>query len=86
MLKVYGSNTCPDTLHALVTLRNHNVDITFVNVTGTIGELKNFLYMRDTDAVYEGIQGSKRIGFPLFEREDGSKTLDFNAILKEYAK
>ena len=71
-IKVYGSNTCPGTLAFLNLLTTNHVMPTFINVTGSIALLKEFITFRDTGA----------IGFPLVELEDGTRTRDIPAVLK----
>ena len=47
-IKVYGSNTCPGTLAFLNLLTTNHVMPTFINVTGSIALLKEFITFRDT--------------------------------------
>jgi len=75
-VKVYGSNVCPATLKALEIFTEHGYMPVFVNVTGSISLLKEFLYFRDTNPLYKDIIGSGSIGFPLFQLEDGTYTID----------
>ena len=82
-IKVYGSNVCPGTMRFLSILTANGVMPDFVNVTGSIGLLKEFLYLRDTDPAFEGIRGSGRVGFPLIQLEDGSYTRDVNKVLAD---
>lgn len=42
-IKVYGSNTCPGTLAFLNLLTTNHVMPTFINVTGSIALLKEFI-------------------------------------------
>ena len=62
----------------------------FVNVTGSIGLLKEFVTFRDTSPLYDNVRGTGSIGFPLIELEDGTRTRDTAAVLKtlgiEYKK
>ena len=81
-IKVYGSNTCPATLKFLSILGQHNIMPDFVNVTGSIGLLKEFVTFRDTSPLYDNVRGTGSIGFPLIELEDGTRTRDTAAVLK----
>ena len=83
ILKVYGSNVCPGTLRFLSILTENGVMPDFVNVTGSIDHLKQFLLIRDTDPAFESIRGSGRIGFPLIEYPDGRRTRDVNQVLSD---
>lgn len=82
-IKVYGSNVCPGTLRFLRILTEGGVMPDFVNVTGSIGLLKEFITFRDTSPLYEDIRGSGKIGFPLVQLEDGTYTRDLNAVLEQ---
>ena len=53
----------------------------FINVTGSIDHLKEFITIRDTHPIFDGIRGSGAIGFPLIQLEDGSFTRDANGVL-----
>ena len=39
----------------------------FINVTGSITLLKEFMYLRDTEACFDGLHGTMSIGFPLIK-------------------
>lgn len=80
-IKVYGSNLCPGTMRFLSILTSHGIMPSFINVTGSIHLLKEFLLKRDTLPCFEGIRAAGRIGFPLIELEDGTYTCDVNAVL-----
>lgn len=82
-ITVYGSNICPGTLRFLSILTTRGVMPNFVNVTGSIGALKDFIYIRDTHEIFEDIRGTGRIGFPLLQMEDGSYTRDVNGVLEK---
>ena len=82
-IKVYGSNVCPGTLRFLSILTSHGVMPTFVNVTGSINLLKEFVTFRDTSPLFDGVRGSGGIGSPLVELEDGTFTRDVNKVLAD---
>ncbi len=75
-VKVYGSNTCPATLQALSIFTAHHYMPTFVNVTGSINLLKDFIKFRDTSDLFASVRGTTDIGFPVFQLEDGTFTRD----------
>ena len=82
-LTVYGSNLCPATMRFLSILTENHVMPNFVNVTGSIGLLKEFMTFRDTSNLYDGIRGSGAIGFPLIQLEDGTYTRNVNEVLRQ---
>ena len=81
-IKVYGSNTCPGTLRFLSILTSHGVMPTFMNVTGSINIFKEFTLIRDTNPIFDKVRGTGSIGFPMIELEDGTYTLDADAVLE----
>ena len=81
-IKVYGSTLCPGTQRFLAILTAHGVMSDFVNVTGSIGLLKEFITFRDTSPLYDGVRGTGAIGFPLLRLEDGTWTRDLNGVLE----
>ena len=83
-IKVYGSNICPGTLRFLRILTDHGIMPDFVNVTGSIGLLKEFITFRDTSPLYDKTRGTGAIGFPLVQLEDGTYTRDLNAVLESF--
>lgn len=82
-IKVYGSNICPGTLRFLRVLTENGIMPDFVNVTGSIGLLKEFITFRDTSALYENTRGTGAIGFPLVQLEDGTYTRDLEGVLEK---
>lgn len=80
-ITVYGSNICPGTLRFLRVLTDNGVMPDFVNVTGSIGLLKEFITFRDTSPLYDKIRGTGAVGFPLVRLEDGSYTRDLQGVL-----
>jgi glutaredoxin-related protein len=82
-ITVYGSNTCPGTLRFLAVLTEHHYMPHFVNITGSIQLLKEFVYLRDTLPCYEGLRGTDKVGFPLIKLPDGTYTRDVAKVLTD---
>ena len=82
-IKVFGSNICPGTMRFLSVLTENGVMPSFVNVTGSIDHLKEFIRIRDTNPIFADIRGTGRIGFPMIQLEDGTLTTDVNQVLKD---
>ncbi len=80
---VYGTNVCTKTLHDLNVLWDRGFQVDFINVTGSIGLLKDFVVMRDTNPVFEPIKKAGRFGTPFFVLEDGTQTHDLEVVLKK---
>lgn len=56
----------------------------FINVTGSIHLLKEFIAFRDTSPLYDSVRGTGAIGFPLIQLEDGTYTRDLNGVLASF--
>ncbi len=82
-IKVYGSNVCPATMRFVSLLTENGIMPQFINVTGSINLLKEFMTFRDTSPLYDGVRGSGAIGFPLIRLEDGTWTRDVNQVLSD---
>ncbi len=83
MLKVYGSDLCPDCVACKAALDASEVAYDFVNVTESMRNLKEFLKIRDTDSAFDDARKKGYVGIPALVSEDGSITLDWEAYLKE---
>ena len=83
-IKVYGSNICPGTMRFLSILTENGVMPQFINVTGSINLLKDFIYLRDTHPAFDAFRGTGRIGFPLVQLEDGTYTTDLDGVLDSF--
>ena len=83
MLKVYGSDLCPDCVACKAAFDAGGVAYDFVNVTESMRNLKEFLKIRDTDRVFDDARAKGFVGIPALLKEDGSITLDWEMYLKE---
>ncbi len=79
---VVGSHLCPDTLYALNKLVEAKADIEFKNMSASLPDLKVYLALRDSEAMYENVKKNGGIGIPCFILEDGTKTMDLAEVLK----
>lgn len=79
---VVGSHLCPDTLYALNKLVEAKADIEFKNLSASLPDLKVYLQLRDSEAMYESVKAGGGIGIPCFILEDGTKTMDLKDVLK----
>ncbi len=82
-IKVYGSNVCPATMRFISVLTENGIMPQFINVTGSIHLLKEFVTFRDTSPLYDNVRGSGAVGFPLIQLEDGTYTRDVNGVLED---
>lgn len=75
MLKVYGSTLCPDTMQCINDFDAKGVAYEFFDITKDLANLKAFLVLRDSGAVFEGVKAAKGIGIPAIVDEKGEITL-----------
>ena len=78
---VIGSHLCPDTLYAIQKLKEADADLSFANISAALADLKTFLAIRESDALYDEVRKNGGIGIPLFVLEDGTRTLDLEKVL-----
>ena len=74
---VYGSHLCPDTLYAINQLMSKGVDMSFKNISA----LKEFLAIRENDAIFDNAKKNGGLGIPCFVLEDGTRTLDITKVI-----
>ena len=78
---VYGSHLCPDTLYAINLLKEKNIDLSFKNISAALGDLKDFLAIREGNPLFDEARKNGGAGIPLFVLEDGTQTHDIQRIL-----
>lgn len=71
---VYGSHLCPDTLYAINQLMSKGVDMSFKNISAALSDLKEFLAIRENDAIFDNAKKNGGLGIPCFVLEDGTRT------------
>ena len=82
-LVIYGTKTCKDCVDALRILDEKNIRYLFLEFSDSIGNLKRFLKIRDTNPLFNAIKEKGGVGVPLFILEDGSMTFELNEVLKK---
>ena len=80
-ITMYGSTLCQDTLYALIKVQSAGAEVDFHNITAVLPDLRAFMTLREEDPVYANV-GKERLGMPLFILDDGTKTLDLDAVLE----
>lgn len=82
MLKIYGSWLCPDCRNAEQKLNEAKIEFEFVDITNSMANMKEFLKLRDSSAVFDEAKAEGCVGIPAFVKEDESITLDVEEIVK----
>lgn len=70
MIIMYGTDLCPSCLDAKANLDERGVEYRYINITESLGSLKQFLKLRDTKDEFREIRGSGTIGVPTFVTAD----------------
>lgn len=76
MIKVYGTNTCPDCMDAKANLDFYHIPYTYIDVCTSVKELKEFIQLRDHASIFQEAKENGFLGIPAIIKEDGSITLD----------
>ena len=82
MLKIYGSEQCPDCVNCKRDLDAAGVDYLYLNISENLLFLKKFLKLRDENELFEPIRWGGKIGIPCIQREDGTITFEWDEFLK----
>lgn len=80
-LIVYGTNACPDCVEAIQKLDEKKADYVYLEFSNNMPNLKRFLKLRDTEAIFDAVKEQGRVGVPCFKLEDGTLTLDLEEVL-----
>ena len=82
MLKIYGSEQCPDCVKCKQDLDRANVPYVYLNISENLMFLKKFLKLRDDNELFADIRKAGKIGIPCIQRQDGSITFEWDSFLK----
>lgn len=73
---IYGSKQCPDTMACRAELDARGTGYEFRDI-GDLPTLKEFLHLRDTEAVFAPVRAAGGIGIPLLIADDGSLSFEW---------
>lgn len=82
MLKIYGSMLCPDCVQCCEELKEAQIPFEYCDFSESLRYLKEFLKLRDENAVFAEPRASGKIGIPCILRPDGTVTLEWDEFLK----
>ena len=81
MLKIYGTDLCPDCTACIAAFREAGIAYEYLKFETDLAHLREFLQLRDKSPLFDEIRAAGGIGIPCILREDGSITLDWQACL-----
>ena len=79
---LYFAATCPDTAPFKEKLAELGISYKEVEVMSSLKNFKEFLFVRDTYAQFEGIRGNMKIGIPCLVISEGECILELNELTK----
>jgi len=74
-MTVYGSLLCSDCVECLKDLDAAGTAYTFCDFSENLLNLKNFLKLRDQNAIFEEVKIEGKIGIPCIVHDDGTVSL-----------
>lgn len=83
MLKIYGSKLCKDCVDCCNAFKAAGVEFEFCDFADDLGNLKSFLFLRDSSETFAKVRGSGKIGIPCIVENDGDLSLDWESYLPE---
>lgn len=78
IMKVYGTEICMDCRNYKAIQKARGFEAEYIDITADTSNLKEFLSIRDTEAMFDDVKAHNGIGIPLFVNDDGRKTFDIN--------
>lgn len=75
MITIYGMPSCPDCQYVLKQVEGREADYHFIDIGAQVENLKPFMRLRDTSAVFDPVKAGGWLGIPCFVKEDGTVTL-----------
>lgn len=78
---MYGINACPDCVDAVEKLKGRGADFMYLEFSENIANLKRFLKLRDSEAIFEEVKKEGKVGVPCFKLSDGTLTLSLEEVL-----
>ena len=82
MLKIYGSQLCPDCVKCKAELEAAGVPFLYLNISENLLYLKKFLKLRDENELFDPIRKNGKIGIPCIVRDDNTLTFEWDEFLK----
>ena len=81
MIRIYGSMLCPDCVQCREDLDRAEVEYEYLDFSENLRNLKEFLKIRDENALFASVRSDGKIGIPRIVRSDGSVTLSWEEFM-----
>ena len=81
MLKIYGSMLCKDCVECREDLDRAGVAYEFLDFGEQLIALKEFLALRDREAVFDAVKERGAIGIPCIVSDEGKVSLDWQEYM-----
>lgn len=82
MIMMYGTDLCPDCVAAKKALEENGIEYKYINITESLGSMKQFLKLRDTRDEFKHIRGGGSIGIPALVVSPTELTLDWEGYVR----
>ena len=82
MIMMYGTDLCPDCVAAKKALEENGIEYKYINITESLGSMKQFLKLRDTRDEFKDIRGGGSIGIPVLVVSPTELTLDWEGYIR----
>ena len=83
MLKIYGSMLCPDCVDCCKDLGQAGIRYEFLDFADHLKNLKEFLALRDAEAIFDSVREQGGIGIPCIVDEEGSVSLSWDQYVTQ---
>ena len=74
-MRIYGSMLCPDCVQCCKDLDVAGTSYVFCDFANDLKNLKEFLKIRDTEAIFDEVKREGKIGIPCIVHPDGTISL-----------
>jgi len=81
MIKIYGSMLCKDCVQCRQDLERKGVAYAYFDFSDDLGNLKEFLALREREPIFDKVRERGAIGIPCILREDGTVTLNWDEYM-----
>ena len=83
MLKIYGSMLCPDCVACCEELDRVGVRYEFLDFADNLRNLKEFLVIREREAIFDEVRNNGSIGIPCIVEPNGTVSLNWDSYVTQ---